>query len=86
VRAPRAKAVAERLVGALRRERLDHAVVVNERHIRAILAEFAGYYKADRPDRTPDLETPRSGTRLPVGVIRSRSVLGGLHHAYERAA
>jgi transposase InsO family protein len=86
IRAPRANAVAERPVCTLRDECLDHVIVVNEQHLRAILSEFAGYYNADRPHRTLDLETPQPGTRLPVGVIRSRSVLGGLHHAYERAA
>jgi transposase InsO family protein len=48
VRALRANAVAERLVGTLRRECLDHLIVVNERHLRAILSEFVGYYNADR--------------------------------------
>ena len=41
IRAPRANAVAERLVGTLRRECLDHIIVVNERHLRAILSDFA---------------------------------------------
>src|SRR5256885_872387 len=41
VRAPRANAIAERLVGTLRRECLDHLVIVNEAHLRAVLSEFA---------------------------------------------
>src|SRR6266508_3182320 len=59
VRAPRANAIAERLVGTLRRECLDHMIVVNERHLRAILSEFVEFYNADRPRRSLDLETPR---------------------------
>jgi transposase InsO family protein len=86
VRAPRANAVAERLVGTLRRECLDHLIVVNERHLRAILSAFVRYYNADRPHQALGLETPHPLDRRPVGSIRSRPVLGGLHHAYERAA
>ena len=86
VRAPRANAVAERLIGTLRRECLDHLLVVNERHLRAVLTEFAGYYNGARPHRTLGLETPLPADRPTVGPIRARPVLGGLHHSYERAA
>jgi transposase InsO family protein len=86
IRAPRANAVAERVIGTLRRDCLDHLVVVNERHLRAILAEFARYYNAQRPHRTLRLETPIPTTRPSEGPIRSRAVLGGLQHVYERAA
>ena len=86
IRAPRANAIAERLVGTPRRECLDHLVVVHERHLRAILSDFARYYNADRPHQALGLDTPRSLGRPPFGSIRSRPVLGGLHHVYERAA
>jgi transposase InsO family protein len=86
VRAPRANAIAERLVGTLRRECLDHLIVVNERHLRTILCDFARYYNADRPHQTLRLDTPQPVDRPLVGSIRSRPVLGGLHHVYERAA
>ena len=86
VRAPRANAIAERLVGTLRRECLDHLIVVNERHVRAILSDFARYDNADRPHQTLDPDTPRPVDRPPLGSILSRPVLGGLHHAYGRAA
>src|SRR5262245_6761564 len=58
VRAPRANAIAERLVGTLRRECLDHLIVLNERHLRSVLTEFARYYNEARPHRTLLLETP----------------------------
>jgi transposase InsO family protein len=86
VRAPRANAVAERLVGTLRRECLDHFVIVNEAHLRAVLTEFVRFYNRERPHRTLRLETPVPIERSTTGAIRARSVLGGLHHAYERAA
>ena len=85
IRAPRANAVAERVIGTLRRECLDHLIVLNEQHLRAILREFVAYYNADRPHRTLKLEPPVSTMRADTGRIRSRPVLGGLHHVYGRA-
>jgi transposase InsO family protein len=86
VRAPRANAVAERLVGTLRRECLDHLIVVNEQHLRVVLSEFARYYNAARPHRALGLETPHPRSSPGPGPIRVSAVLGGLHHVYERAA
>jgi transposase InsO family protein len=86
VRAPRANAIAERLVGTLRRECLDHMIVLNEAHLRGVLGEFERYYNDARPHRTLALQTPRPAVRATAGTIRSRPVLGGLHHVYERAA
>jgi transposase InsO family protein len=86
VRAPRANAIAERVIGTLRRECLDHLVVVNERHLRSALAEFVDYYNGQRPHRAVRLEPPIPATRPVAGPIRARPVLGGLHHIYERAA
>jgi transposase InsO family protein len=86
VRAPRANAIAERLVGTLRRECLDHLVIVNEAHLRAVLTEVVRFYNRERPHRTLRLETPVPVARSATGAIRARPVLGGRHHAYERAA
>jgi transposase InsO family protein len=89
VRAPRANAVAERVIGTLRRECLDHLIPVDERHLRLILAEFAEYYNRDRPHRALQLETPRPQQRPragPIQSVRARPVLNGLHHVYECAA
>ncbi len=86
VRAPRANAVAERVIGTLRRECLDHLIILNEPHLRAVLTEFVRYYNLERPHRTPRLETPQPVIRSPAGTICTRPVLGGLQHTYERAA
>ena len=79
-------AVAERVIDTLLRECLDHEVILNEPHLRAVLAEYVRYYNRERPHRTLRLETPLPVTRSPTGTISTRSVLGGLHHTYERAA
>ena len=86
VRAPKANAVAERVIGTLRRECLDHFVVLSERHLRTVLAEFTRYYNSDRPHRTLQLQPPRPPTVTARGPIRVRPILGGLHRVYEGAA
>ncbi len=63
VHAPKANAVAERLVGTLRRECLDHIISLSEQHVRSVLAEYVRYYNSTRPHRTLALETPE-GPRL----------------------
>jgi putative transposase len=86
VRAPRANAIGERVVRSIRTECLDHSIVINERHMYALLAEYVNYYNVDRPHRSLGLQSPlpRSPTR--DGRVIWRSVLGGLHHVYARAA
>jgi transposase InsO family protein len=86
VRAPKANAVAERVIGTLRRECLDHLLVLSERHLRKVLAEYICYYNCDRPHRTLHLQAPRPRAVTAEGPIRARPVLNGLHHVYERAA
>jgi hypothetical protein len=63
-------------------------MVLNEAHLRTVLAEFTRFYNRDRPHRALHLQTPRPAaiTTTTAGPIRARPVLGGLHHVYERAA
>jgi len=65
---------------------LGYLIVVNERHLRAVLTEFVRFYNRERPHRTLGLETPVPVDRSTTGSIRASPVLGGLHHVYKRAA
>jgi transposase InsO family protein len=86
IRSPRANAIVERAIGTLRRECLDHVVVLDEQHLASVLTEFISYYNQERPHRTLGLRMPELRPRPVTGPIRSRPVLNGLHHTYERAA
>src|SRR5436305_3847661 len=71
VASPRANAVAERVIGTLRREYLDHVIILDEQHLRSVLGEFVQYYNQERPHRTLRLETPLSKLRAVQGSVRS---------------
>jgi putative transposase len=78
----------ERLIGSIRRECLDHVIVINETHLRRILKFYGQYYHRSRTHLglkkdTPD-HRPISGTS--TGPIVAISEVGGLHHRYERRA
>lgn len=68
-------AVVERVIGTLRRECLDHMIVLNDLHLSSVLREFVAYCNQGRPHRTLGLQTPESGPRSTTGPIRSRPVL-----------
>ena len=81
-----ANSVAERVVRTFRQECLDHVIVLNERHLVALLTKFVHYYNHDRPHRTLELETPVPSPPMLCGAVVNRPILGGRHHAYARAA
>ena len=85
-RAPKANAIGKRIVRTIRSECLDHIMVINKRHLQAVLAKFADYYNRDRPHRSLQLRSPFVTLVQPAGRVISRSVLGGLHHMCGRAA
>jgi len=79
---------AERLIGSIRRECLDHVLVLGERHLRRTLARYFAYYHRvrthlsldkDAPDRRP-IEPPEFVTVIQIPEV------GGLHHRYVRQA
>ena len=76
-------------IGTLRRECLDHMIILNERHLRRVLHEYVGHYNGFRPHRTLGLDSPegRPPQMKPRRArVRGRPVLGGLHHEYQWAA
>jgi transposase InsO family protein len=76
---------AERLIGSIRRECVDHIIVLGETHLRRILKSYADYYNSFRSHRSLNKDAPVSRPVQRTGVISSRAILGGLHHRYARA-
>jgi pimeloyl-ACP methyl ester carboxylesterase len=76
---------AERLIGSIRRECLDHIIVLGEAHLRQILQSYARYYNEIRTHRSLDKDAPVARQIQRIGSIKSNTILGGLHHHYVRA-
>src|SRR6202045_2288905 len=71
---------AERLIGSIRRECVDHIIVLGEAHLRQVLKSYADYYNRFRTHRSLNKDAPVSRSVQRTGVIRSGAILGGLHH------
>jgi transposase InsO family protein len=74
----------ERLIGSIRRECLDHIVVMGEASLRRTLKAYARYYNEVRTHRSLHKDAPQTRPVQFIGLILSRPVLGGLHHQYVR--
>jgi len=87
-RAPWQNPFAERVIGSIRRECLDHVIVINERHLRRLLRRYLAYYNATRPHQSlhNDSPHPREVQTPAGGRIVAIPQVGGLHHRYQRAA
>jgi transposase InsO family protein len=85
-RSPWQNGHAERLIGSIRRECLDHIVVFGEAHLRRILAAYASYYNGLRTHLSLDKDSPSHRFIQRFGQIIGRPVLGGLHHEYCRCS
>ena len=70
--------VAERLIGSIRRECVDHIIVLGEVHLRQILQSYARYYNDIRTHRSLDKDAPVSRQIQRIGSIKSNAILGGL--------
>jgi len=75
---------AERLIGSIRRECVDHMIVLGEAHLRRILRAYARYYNDIRTHRSLNKDAPLSRPVHRTGIIDSHAILGGLHHHYVR--
>jgi transposase InsO family protein len=76
--------VAERLIGSIRRECVDHIIVLGEMHLRRILISYAAYYNSVRTHRSLHKDAPIFRPIQQIGIIRSHPILGGLHRHYVR--
>src|SRR6476646_6791806 len=76
---------AERLIGSIRRECVDHIVVLGEAHLHRVLKCYADYYNNFRTHRSLNKDAPVSRPAQRIGSIKSHAILGGLHHHYARA-
>jgi transposase InsO family protein len=76
---------AERLIGSVRRECLDHVIVLGESHLRRVLRAYAAYYNEIRTHWSLGKDAPLSRPIQRIGRITSRAILGGLHHQYGRS-
>ncbi len=85
-RCPWQNGVAKRFVATVRRELLDHVIVLSDRHLRSLLAEFVAYYLADRTHLALDKDAPARRPVEPRPCPTSRVVelprVGGLHRRY----
>jgi transposase InsO family protein len=75
---------AERLIGSIRRECLDHVIVLGEAHMRRTLKSYARYHNGVRTHRSLNKDAPVSRPVQRSGFISSHAILGGLHHHYAR--
>ncbi|MGH7438453.1 MAG: integrase core domain-containing protein [Polyangiaceae bacterium] len=87
-RSPWQNGLAERWVGTLRRELLDHVIVLGERHLLRLVRAHVAYYNEDRPHMALDGDAPvaRSVEPPSAGSVGALPRVGGLHHRYARQA
>jgi transposase InsO family protein len=83
-RSPWQNAHAERLIGSIRRECIDHIAISGERHLRHVLLSYMGCCNGTRTHLSLNKDAPISRTAETVGHIVCHPILGGLHHQYGR--
>jgi transposase InsO family protein len=83
-RSPWQNGYAERVIGSIRRECLDHMILVSETHLRQVLSAYANYYNNTRTHRSLAKDTPNHRPAERIGSVTARPILGRLHHKYTR--
>ena len=83
-RSPKQNAHVERLIGSIRRECIDHVMVLGEGHLRRIMSMYVGYYNQARTHLALRKDAPVSRSIERLGRIIAEPVVGGLHHRYAR--
>jgi transposase InsO family protein len=83
-RSPWQNGFAERLIGSIGRECLDHIIVFGEEHLRRVLHSYASYYNGSRTHWSLDKDAPVYRPVQRNDSLKSRPILGGLHHQYVR--
>lgn len=83
-RSPWRNGYVERVIGSIRRECLDHVIMLGEAHLRRVLFAYAAYYNEARTHLSLDKDAPLGRTAHAAGRIASLPILGGLHHQYVR--
>ena len=87
-RSPWQNGYVERLIGSIRRDCLDHVIVLNERHLKRILTRYFDYYHRWRTHLSLGMDSPES--RLvqaqALGKVVEFPEVGGFHHHCERLA
>ncbi len=87
-RSPWQSPYVERVIGSIRRECLDHVIVLDERHLRRILREYVDYYHSCRTHLSLEKDAPEQRpVQWPsMGRVTAIPKVGGLHHYYSRLA
>jgi transposase InsO family protein len=87
-RSPWQNPYVERLIGSIRRECLDHVIVMNERHLKRVLTSYFQHYHSWRVHRSLDMDSPDPRPVQPpeLGEVVEFADVGGLQHHYERRA
>ena len=83
-RSPWQNAHAERLIGSIRREILDHVTVLSAAHLRRVMSQYATYYNQSRTHWSLRKDCPIHRPIRAAGTLKSAPVLGGLHRVYSR--
>ncbi len=86
VNAPNMNSIAERFIDSVRREILDHYIIINQNQLYSILKEYIEYYNAKRPHQGIEQRIPNGHTCRNSGIIKSNPILFGLNYDYYRKA